>query len=890
MPSGDVWLHPLHSAASGADAIPFFPISMHRKLTDVQALHSFAAELAHARHVEEASPGHDVVHAKSPLIWQVSLSSSGMITTRVDEAHSQPRVPLSLRFCEVVHASAGRQQLIAIGRRDCVTESKRSKQQEHRSLVGPFGEVWVLLVDGDDDVLQNVLGAMSALGAIRADFQSIYQLSDSPIGTGCCSSVHLGKRIRPAVKINLAQTILDETLNVQRPEALAAKVFKMNPDRHESQMVTAEAALLLAVQTHPNIVAYYGTFTMPAVEPGATVRWVMALEWCSRGDLHDYLTVTGSCKENRAADILVGLLAALAHVHSCGIVHRDVKAENILLGESGRPMLSDFGIAARIDDDKAMMQRCGSPGYAAPEILNSQRYDFKVDVFSAGVVLYFLLCSTLPFAGPDVGSVLRRTVRSKVKFPKSFQRVSNDMKEVILRLLQKEPEDRIDSQSALRCLWGGWCRDRTELPEWLRNRDTEFSGGSPCESVASSQVETVAPKSPSSSRGASMDLPAGAAVEAVKAKAKEKSRPAPFEIVSKKIENIHAAYNSNNSINSNGDKQIHQIYYSSGTCTDGTETTTPGTPLTTDSCHWQSEQTPRNSNAGLSFGDPLLSERMPDSPTRSPTRPRPEHSRFDLNPRPEHSRLHSDPQEPRRVEKPRSLSGPCGRFFRKMRTSSTPRVSDDERPPATDAAEAGQTMHSPRPPQAPRLLNRVPKYVFSKRESTGDASPQRGRRIFKPLMPSHNEGPPVNSDRVGQGNSGIPDDQRTTGRERISDTERLSSKEYSSKERITSRGWCTFVSDDSEISRRSFSHEHAFDDVPPRHSSLGEEVLSESEFAGSGHSHKVHADAKRQARPWEKLPLCHETERPSWKELPLFRAAEARTTWTKLPPSNAYCN
>ena len=89
-----------------------------------------------------------------------------------------------------------------------------------------------------------------------------------------------------------------------------------------------------------------------------------------------------------------------------GIVHRDVKAENIVLSEHGAAVLSDFGIAARLTDQEAMGQRCGSPGYAAPELLTpKERYCEKVDVFAVGVVLYFLLSCMLPFSGADIALI-----------------------------------------------------------------------------------------------------------------------------------------------------------------------------------------------------------------------------------------------------------------------------------------------------------------------------------------------------------------------------------------------------------------------------------------------------------------------------------------------------
>lgn len=96
-----------------------------------------------------------------------------------------------------------------------------------------------------------------------------------------------------------------------------------------------------------------------------------------------------------------------------GVVHRDVKAEAISLTE-GKAVLGGLGIAAFVKDEEAMQRRVGSPGYAAPEVVTDQPYDEKVDVFGAGVVLYFALSNTLPFTGKTTQEVLELTAKCEV--------------------------------------------------------------------------------------------------------------------------------------------------------------------------------------------------------------------------------------------------------------------------------------------------------------------------------------------------------------------------------------------------------------------------------------------------------------------------------------------
>eukprot|EP00913_Durusdinium_trenchii_P025142 g23601.t1 len=131
------------------------------------------------------------------------------------------------------------------------------------------------------------------------------------------------------------------------------------------------------------------------------------------GDLFDYLAANGAMPEPAAVTLMLCLLSALTHLHQLGVVHRDVKAENILLDRS-KAVLSDLGIAAYIKDEEAMQKRVGSPGYAPPEV------DEKVDVFGSGVVLFFALSNTLPFPGKSLKKVLELTARCKVRYNASL--------------------------------------------------------------------------------------------------------------------------------------------------------------------------------------------------------------------------------------------------------------------------------------------------------------------------------------------------------------------------------------------------------------------------------------------------------------------------------------
>jgi len=152
---------------------------------------------------------------------------------------------------------------------------------------------------------------------------------------------------------------------------------------------------------------------------------------------------------------MADLLSALAHIHSHEIAHRDVKA-NVLLTKHGRAVLTDFGLAAPTSDAEAMCKLCGTPGYAAPEVITRKQPGVKIDIFSAGATLYFILCGRLPFRGSSVNSVLHRTLKKEVSFDvhPEFSQVSAQCNNFMCQLLQKDLHNRLTAEQAASQMWG----------------------------------------------------------------------------------------------------------------------------------------------------------------------------------------------------------------------------------------------------------------------------------------------------------------------------------------------------------------------------------------------------------------------------------------------------
>eukprot|EP00415_Alexandrium_ostenfeldii_P001319 UN1319 len=208
-----------------------------------------------------------------------------------------------------------------------------------------------------------------------------------------------------------------------------------------------ESAMLLAAQGHPNILKFHGIWQL------STSRWVLTMERCYYGDLYMHLS-RYDCSEGHLRQVISGVMDAMEHIHSRGIIHRDVKPENILMVEDDQPVLADFGIACHVSDRAQMKKSCGSPGYAAPELIKSQQYCAKLDCFSLGCLIYYCYSGTTPFHGNSKDEICRSTCHDAVRFDSPlFEMTSDVCKRLIVALLEKDPKRRPSVREALTHEW-----------------------------------------------------------------------------------------------------------------------------------------------------------------------------------------------------------------------------------------------------------------------------------------------------------------------------------------------------------------------------------------------------------------------------------------------------
>ena len=153
-----------------------------------------------------------------------------------------------------------------------------------------------------------------------------------------------------------------------------------------------------------------------------------------------------------AALVAAEVAGALAHAHRYGVIHRDVKPENVMIRDDGRVKLTDFGIAQIVDKERltATGQLIGSPAYLAPELVEGGRVDFRTDVFAVGIVLYRMMTGQLPFNGRNPHEVMKKIVEGRFMPPDQLNPlVGTQLARIVGRALAQKPADRYPGMTEL---------------------------------------------------------------------------------------------------------------------------------------------------------------------------------------------------------------------------------------------------------------------------------------------------------------------------------------------------------------------------------------------------------------------------------------------------------
>ncbi len=217
----------------------------------------------------------------------------------------------------------------------------------------------------------------------------------------------------------------------------AMKILPPSLAKHASYLkrFIHEAALASKILNHPNLVKGFG-----AGHAGGLYYFVM--EFVDGENVHQMLGRVGRFPEELALKIIMPIARALQHAHQQGLVHQDVKPENIIIDRKGTAKLLDLGLARRAGDLKSA--RMGTPLYVSPEQIRGDRaIDVRSDIYSLGVTLYHVMTGTPPFVGRSDSDTLQRHLEEEVPCPQDIvPDLSEDVCLVISRMLAKDPDQR----------------------------------------------------------------------------------------------------------------------------------------------------------------------------------------------------------------------------------------------------------------------------------------------------------------------------------------------------------------------------------------------------------------------------------------------------------------
>ncbi len=272
--------------------------------------------------------------------------------------------------------------------------------------------------------------------------------------------------------------VVFEARDVTLARDVAVKAVHPELAIHSSiaQRFLAEARMIARLR-HPNIVTVY-----TAGEAGDILYFVM--DRVPGESLRDRLNRDGKLPPEEARRITMDLAAAIDAAASAGLVHRDVKPENVLLeAGTGRALLADFGIArALAGETRGAVEQpvtgrgmvVGTPNYMSPEQAAGEEVDARSDLYSLGVVAYEMVAGHPPFVGPNRVVVSKHISEQPVPLTRIRPECPSDLSAGIMRALAKSPGERFQSGADLRAALGG---TPTPVPRFARTRRTRLAGG-----------------------------------------------------------------------------------------------------------------------------------------------------------------------------------------------------------------------------------------------------------------------------------------------------------------------------------------------------------------------------------------------------------------------------
>ncbi|CAL1582111.1 unnamed protein product [Knipowitschia caucasica] len=265
------------------------------------------------------------------------------------------------------------------------------------------------------------------------------------LGKGNFAVVKLAKH--KVTKTQVAIKIIDKT--------------RLNPSNLEKIYREVQ---IMKLMNHPHIIKLY------QVMETKDMLYIVT-EYAKNGEMFDHLTSNGRLSEDEARKKFCQILAAVDYCHQHHIVHRDLKTENLLLDVNMNIKLADFGFGNFYNAGEPLSTWCGSPPYAAPEVFEGKEYEGPgLDIWSLGVVLYVLVCGSLPFDGPNLPALRQRVTEGRFRIPFFM---SQDCENLIRKMLVVDPTKRITVAQIKQHRW--MLADPTAAHQTLSRPLTEYN-------------------------------------------------------------------------------------------------------------------------------------------------------------------------------------------------------------------------------------------------------------------------------------------------------------------------------------------------------------------------------------------------------------------------------
>ncbi|XP_041131549.1 MAP/microtubule affinity-regulating kinase 3-like isoform X1 [Polyodon spathula] len=286
----------------------------------------------------------------------------------------------------------------------------------------------------------------------RVDGRSEVATRPSRTGARCRNSIascadeqpHIGnyRLLKTIGKGNFAKVKLARHILTGREVAI--KIIDKTQLNPTSLQKLFREVRIMKILNHPNIVKLF-----EVIETDKTLYLIM--EYASGGEVFDYLVAHGRMKEKEARSKFRQIVSAVQYCHQKHIVHRDLKAENLLLDADMNIKIADFGFSNKFTLGNKLDTFCGSPPYAAPELFQGKKYEGpEVDIWSLGVILYTLVSGSLPFDGQNLKELRERVLRGKYRIP--FY-MSTDCENLLKRFLVLNPVKRGTLEQTMKDRW-----------------------------------------------------------------------------------------------------------------------------------------------------------------------------------------------------------------------------------------------------------------------------------------------------------------------------------------------------------------------------------------------------------------------------------------------------